>query len=202
MKLKLISASVLALASSASMAQALTITTAPGQAPFQAYLSADAYINDPVEAINSGDLFSAFPDPKNYLFFQVDAVVGAAPVFSATVDIAGTGYQFLNGLTSISTTPADASHWSVATRWASDVGPAGTCTQLAPCDVISGLSTISWNTSDSGAAPYVDGGTQFAIYSVALQQVSAVPEPQAYALAVVGLGMMGFMARRRKQNQG
>jgi PEP-CTERM motif len=204
MKLRLISAAVLALASSASMAQALTITTAPGQASFQAYLSDDLFVDTP-EAINSGDLFASFADPKNYLLFMVNTMAGAAPVFSAMVDIAGTGYQFHNGLTSISTTPSDASHWQVATRWDGLAPePAGSCTQAAPCNVISGLSTISWNTSVPSAAPYVDAssGNQFAIYSVALQQVSPVPEPQAYALAIVGLGMMGLMARRRKQSQG
>ncbi len=31
--------------------------------------------------------------------------------------------------------------------------------------------------------------------------VSAVPEPQTYAMLLAGLGLMGFMARRRKQQQ-
>jgi len=29
--------------------------------------------------------------------------------------------------------------------------------------------------------------------------VSAVPEPETYAMMLAGLGMMGFMVRRRRQ---
>jgi probable HAF family extracellular repeat protein len=34
-----------------------------------------------------------------------------------------------------------------------------------------------------------------------LMSVAAVPEPDSYAMAIIGLGMMGFMARRRKNQQ-
>jgi PEP-CTERM motif len=201
MKFRMIFAAVLAMASSAAMAQALTITAAPGQPSFQAYLSNNLYVDGP-EAINSGALFSSFPDPKNYLLFWVNTDSSVAPVFSATVDIAGTGYQFQNGLTSISTTPADAMHWRVATRWGGGPEPYGSCIQNLPCNVITDGSTISWDSSVASAAPYLDGtGEQFAIYSLALQQVTAVPEPQAYALAIAGLGVIGVMARRRKSAQ-
>lgn len=39
-------------------------------------------------------------------------------------------------------------------------------------------------------------------YSVALNAVPAVPEPETYALMLAGLGAVGFMARRRRQTQG
>ena len=53
--------------------------------------------------------------------------------------------------------------------------------------------------------------TAFAIYSlgsgylpgitnVAVGLVNAVPEPETYAMLLAGLGVLGFMARRRKQN--
>lgn len=38
-------------------------------------------------------------------------------------------------------------------------------------------------------------------YSVALNAVPAVPEPQTYALMLAGLGVVGFVARRRRQAQ-
>jgi len=40
-------------------------------------------------------------------------------------------------------------------------------------------------------------GTQGGIYAVALN-VTAVPEPETYALMLAGLGLVGFAARRRK----
>ncbi|MBK7767148.1 MAG: FxDxF family PEP-CTERM protein [Sulfuritalea sp.] len=32
-------------------------------------------------------------------------------------------------------------------------------------------------------------------------QVAAIPEPETYALLLAGLGMLGFMARRRLNNR-
>lgn len=38
-------------------------------------------------------------------------------------------------------------------------------------------------------------------YSIALNAVPAVPEPQTYALMLAGLGVVAFVARRRRQAQ-
>ena len=37
--------------------------------------------------------------------------------------------------------------------------------------------------------------------NVSLTALSPVPEPETYAMMLAGLGMVGFAARRRKQNQ-
>lgn len=37
------------------------------------------------------------------------------------------------------------------------------------------------------------------LYATALAPIAAVPEPGTYAMLLAGLGMMGFVARRRKQ---
>jgi hypothetical protein len=44
---------------------------------------------------------------------------------------------------------------------------------------------------------------QNSAYGPALDNVSvtAVPEPESYAMLLAGLGLMGAIARRRKQNQ-
>ncbi|MEO8297517.1 MAG: FxDxF family PEP-CTERM protein [Burkholderiales bacterium] len=43
-------------------------------------------------------------------------------------------------------------------------------------------------------------GTNGGLYAVGLS-VSAVPEPESYAMMLAGLGAMGFLARRRKTQQ-
>lgn len=42
--------------------------------------------------------------------------------------------------------------------------------------------------------------TQFAPFSHDAQSMTPVPEPETYAMLLVGLGLIGFTARRRKQN--
>jgi hypothetical protein len=46
----------------------------------------------------------------------------------------------------------------------------------------------------------VDSYKGFAITRISNFDVTAVPEPETYALMLAGLGMVGFMARRRKTN--
>ena len=48
---------------------------------------------------------------------------------------------------------------------------------------------------DGVFGPNATGGQ----YSVALNAVPAVPEPETYALMLAGLGALGFIARRRRQ---
>jgi len=36
--------------------------------------------------------------------------------------------------------------------------------------------------------------------NINFDQVIVVPEPETYAMLLAGLGLVGFMARRRKQN--
>lgn len=38
------------------------------------------------------------------------------------------------------------------------------------------------------------------IDNINFDQVAVVPEPETYAMLLTGLGLVGFMARRRKQN--
>ncbi len=53
--------------------------------------------------------------------------------------------------------------------------------------LISATSNSSWNTADLWQADQN-------------HLISAVPEPETYAMLLVGLGLVGFMARRRKEN--
>lgn len=47
-----------------------------------------------------------------------------------------------------------------------------------------------------------DGNTSFYVSSLDVTPVAAIPEPETYALMIAGLGLVGFMARRRKVMQG
>ncbi len=44
----------------------------------------------------------------------------------------------------------------------------------------------------------LQGGTMMGTYPITQTITAAVPEPESYALMIAGLGLMGFMVRRRK----
>jgi len=48
--------------------------------------------------------------------------------------------------------------------------------------------TVDWLGTDSEG-----------LHSVSFQMAAAVPEPETYAMLLAGLGLLGFVARRRKQ---
>ena len=48
--------------------------------------------------------------------------------------------------------------------------------------------------------PFVDGAIDDRIWNGNIHySLSAVPEPETYAMMLAGLGLLGFAARRRKQ---
>ena len=62
---------------------------------------------------------------------------------------------------------------------------------------------LSWGASSSGnyylAVGGVSNGSQGGIYNGAIS-VTAVPEPETYAMMLAGLGALGFLARRRRND--
>lgn len=46
---------------------------------------------------------------------------------------------------------------------------------------------------------YIDAGVTTKSYNVPVFMISAVPEPETYAMLLTGLGLLGFMVRRRKE---
>lgn len=81
-------------------------------------------------------------------------------------------------------------------KWvnAVDLNHGGTKTfVLGAYNAAYGLGTFGVNPQDHTAWAVLNHGSDFA--------VAAVPEPEAYALMLAGLGLVGFMARRRQSTQ-
>ncbi len=85
---------------------------------------------------------------------------------------------------------------------------------LANNSYATGLSFMSLNADSAGTAASTynqlfDGSSEIHVYLdgsntlhiQALAEVPAIPEPSEYALMLAGLGMLGFMARRRLNNR-
>lgn len=83
------------------------------------------------------------------------------------------------------------SHWT-ATNPASTYG-------------INAGESITFNLSGVTASNFSDGSLRFGVHLQGLpggaseSLVSAVPEPQTYAMLLAGLGLLGFTANRRRQ---
>ncbi len=60
--------------------------------------------------------------------------------------------------------------------------------------IVAGTYDLRVNGTLTGSAGGTYGGTMSAV-------AAPVPEPETYAMMLAGLGLMGFMARRRKQAQ-
>ena len=62
---------------------------------------------------------------------------------------------------------------------------------------------LTWSASSAGnyyvAVGGLSNGTQGGIYNGAIS-VTAVPEPETYAMMLAGLGALGFLARRRRND--
>lgn len=81
-----------------------------------------------------------------------------------------------------------------------------TATNPAPTYGISAGESITFSLGGVSAANFNDGSLRFGVHLQGLpggaseSLVSAVPEPQTYAMLLAGLGLLGFTANRRRQS--
>ena len=76
-------------------------------------------------------------------------------------------------------------------------------------DRLTGLETVSWTSTFEKAVTF--SGSKFALHVQGLSDregssawyiPSPIPEPESYAMMLAGLGLLAFVARRRKNTQG
>ncbi|MBI5789952.1 MAG: PEP-CTERM sorting domain-containing protein [Rhodocyclales bacterium] len=76
----------------------------------------------------------------------------------------------------------------------------GCCNGLNKWNPFSFEFTAKGSTTDIFLAEAFPSRDYVGLDNVSVQAVAApVPEPETYALMLAGLGLMGFVARRRKQ---
>lgn len=66
-------------------------------------------------------------------------------------------------------------------------------------DFTGGLANQGVATASFSLSPFDPGAGNTATFQ--LTQVATIPEPETYAMLLAGLGLMGFMARRRSGNE-
>jgi len=68
-----------------------------------------------------------------------------------------------------------------------------------PADTVS-IGSSSWGVPNFLVLGNGMGNNLFSDVSWSASLVSAIPEPETYAMLLTGLGLMGFVARRRRNN--
>ncbi|MGH8762733.1 MAG: PEP-CTERM sorting domain-containing protein, partial [Nitrosospira sp.] len=90
------------------------------------------------------------------------------------------------------------------------INPANCCDAVNPADALTAAQALGFTDSnDSSVSLAYDLGTIDAgqtasfsyAYNMSVVDVPPVPEPEIYAVFMAGLGLMGFIARCRKQGQ-
>jgi MSHA biogenesis protein MshQ len=165
---------------------------------FTAYIStSDSVLGD---ALASGSYWgtpqsfaAALTSGTNYyLHIAATDLYGPPSAFLGSFSLTGAEFKFANGAQSLVTNATD---WNVSasgfgssyitpyTFGNNGIGPWGTMTSIDP------KAQWIW-TGPSGTV----GKAYFST------TIAAVPEPETYAMLLAGLGFMGFVASRKKQN--
>ena len=147
---------------------------------------------------------SAQADTFNFSYLSDDALTTAAgqlfttgsDVTSMTGTINGMSITSLIGSAGVQTSPSGAFYFDNIVY----PGPALSSNGLL-FSVTGDAGGQEWNLWGNGGTSgslysFVSGG--YNVQTNGTLNISAVPEPESYAMLLAGLGLMGFMVRRRK----
>lgn len=144
--------------------------------------------NTPNSTNPTGSLPTTAGPISDEWFFSVDATSSFASAVTS-IRVTGSGFSSFNTSLSVNTDGWHVIASSTGTQFSSGTWFSElfyTPLSAAPTE----YKFSVFGNKNAGSAGY--GG------NISLEQVSAVPEPETYALLAAGLGLMGFVARRRK----
>ena len=144
-------------------------------------------IGNSFDAVASGSTFI-----DHYTFTLGGAGLSVGSAISITLDFPG--------VADFSLDPFNAGMYTgggtllgIASVVGGEVGPPGS--PIRHVLLVSALAAGDYDFRVQGLVAGADGGS----YGGTLQVITAVPEPEVYAMLAAGLGLMGWVGRRRKQ---
>ena len=153
-----------------------------------AYFGTTSFFTGPIQPLTT-DLMSGI---TNYLHILV--INNGGPLtLAGEISLSNSGFAFADGSQFLSTQTTNVS-FSLA-----NFG-----TEYETALNYGAIINFGSNFSDQYTQPYLtqnigsESGS-YGYFSIPIYAVAAVPEPETYAMLIAGLGLMGFVARRKKE---